>query len=214
MNIKALLQTASTVVFSFGLLVAGNVSAITKCQDAEGKWHYGDYADEECAASGLHTEIDENSGLKLGEEGPPPTAEETKAEEDARAAQEAAERAAAEQKAREDKLLSIYESEQSIITARDTRLESVDNMISINNDLRQGLVEQLAKLEELRQSTSERDAANELDQNIAKTHAQIAEYDAANKAKLAEREEIERKYNLDLANYRKIIHGGTGQEDG
>lgn len=214
MNIKVLLQMASTVVFSFGLLAASNVSAITKCQDADGKWHYGDYADEECAASGLHTEIDGKSGLKVREDGPPPTAEEVKAEEDAKAAQEAAERLAAEQKAREDKLLSIYESEQSIITARDTRLASVDNMISINNDLRQSLVEQLAKLEDLRKSASEDDAANKLDQDIAKTRAQISDYDAANKARLAERAEIERKYNLDLANYRKIIHGTTDQEDG
>lgn len=208
-------QLARAVVLSISTLAVSNVSAITKCQDESGKWHYGDYAAEECEAS-LHTEIDER-GLTVGEEAVPPTAEELTAAQEAEAAQKAAQenaqREAAEKQAQEKRLLSTYDNEQSIITARDDRLQSVDNTIEVNKELTKGLLQRLGKLQEDRQSSNDQDAKR-IDDEIASIRAQIADYEGANEAKLAERVEIERKYNLDLDYYRRLTQGKVQQEGG
>lgn len=208
-------QLARAVVLSISALAVSNVSAITKCQDESGKWHYGDFAAEECEAS-LHTKIDER-GLTVSEEAAPPTAEELTAAQEAEAAQKAAEekaeREAAAKRAQDERLLSTYENEQSIITARDDRLQSVDNLIEVNKDLTKGLMQRLAKLQEQRQSSSGQDATR-VDNEIASIRTQIADYEAANEAKLVERAEIERKYNVDLDYYRRLTQGKVQQEGG
>jgi len=197
------------IIFAFALtsLTANTAmaqSTIQKCQDADGKWHYGDYAADACAQSVIES-MDGESGLKTGEEGLPPTKEELEAQAAAEAQSEADKASKTEQRARENRILAIYESEEQIINARDQRIAAVDNSIKFNNTMKARLTERLAGFEEQAKSESlkEKDRAA-LQERITALNAQIADYDSATAAKQNEKQEIESHYNGDLEFYREV----------
>ncbi len=197
--------TKTIFMFASALLMANAAiaqSTIQKCQDADGKWHYGDYAADACAQSVIES-MDAESGLKTGEQGLPPTKEELEAQAAAEAEKEAEKASKAEQRARENRILAIYESEEQIIDARDQRVTAVNNSIEFNNTMKARLVERLSGFEEQakNESLKEKDRAA-LQERITALKAQIADYDSATAAKEKERQEIEAHYNGDLEFYR------------
>jgi hypothetical protein len=187
-------------VFLVAALLAapcGAAEKIKKCQDAEGRWHYGDNAAEECERSKI-TVIDER-GQKVKELEVPPTADEVAAEK-AKREQAERERERAERQREEDqRLLATYDSAQAIIRARDERIAYIKEQIQINEEL---LVKLRANAQRLRTQGGEQASAG-----ATRTEAQIAEYEAANAHLAQELERVTRKYNDDLARYRAL----TGQ---
>ena len=92
----------SLLVFSTLLVTALPAFAIKKCQDADGKWHYGDIAVEECENSKITTLTDR--GFIKEEEAAPKTEAELRAEAEEQALMEKEEREkreAEEERARE-----------------------------------------------------------------------------------------------------------------
>lgn len=199
--------TDMMLVFLVAALVApaalgGADRRITKCQDASGRWHYGDTAADECARSRI-TELDER-GVTVKEIGAAPTKEQIEArEEQKRHAQEERKRAAA-QKERDERLLATYENEEAIIRARDQRVGHINETIQINRELSNKLQGKLDRLKGQARTETDKKASAALARRIARTEARIAEYKAANKEKIAEREKVKEKYNIDLARYRRI----------
>ncbi|MDH3693223.1 MAG: hypothetical protein OER96_01455 [Gammaproteobacteria bacterium] len=192
-------------VFASALLTANTTmaqSTIQKCQDADGKWHYGDYAADACAQSIIES-MDGESGLKTGEEGLPPTKEEQEAQAAAEAAEEAEKENRVEQRARENRILAIYESEEQIINARDQRVKAAMDSIEFNNTMKTRLQERLTGFEEQakNESLKEKDRAA-LQERITALKSQIAAYDSATAAKEKEMQDIETHYNGDLEFYR------------
>lgn len=177
-------------------------TTIKKCQDAEGRWHYGDTTAQECAESKV-TEIDER-GVKVKETDAPPSAGEIKAREDAKVRAEQERIQAAEQKRLDDRLLATYEDATAIIRARDERVRYIDDAITINNELIANLEARLGRLRERAKGVQDKKLSAELADNIARTEAQITEYVEVNAERKRERERITQKYNLELARYREI----------
>lgn len=175
------------------LLVAGTADAqnITKCQDAQGDWHYGDFASEACAEESTVTEIDER-GITVQESEAPPTEDEL---EDRRAAQEQ-ERVEEERRVRERaenrRLLQTYDSAAAIIRARDQRISAVDQELESHRLFRQDLVDEKQSVQ------AGGDASTDtLDH-------QIEQYDAAIRSLEEQRREVAEEYNRELQRYREL----------
>jgi hypothetical protein len=173
---------------------------IKKCQDATGKWHYGDIAADECTRSRI-TEIDKR-GLKVDVHDAPPTREELEAARATEATRQEEEARAQEQRRRDNHLLAIYDSEQSIILARDERLASIDRMLKSDENYKAKLQDNLSGLEKLagRNSSDEK-----LQKDIEALRTQIREYEEAIDARLRQRELVIGRYTSDLNHYRDIV---------
>lgn len=139
-------QLLFIVVFALVPWAPGGAQTITKCQDAEGNWHYGTYASEICGDRPV-TELRE-SGVTLEVHEAPPTAEELQAIK----RREEAERQAQikrEEKRRIDRtLMEKYESEEVIIGLRDQRIAELTRQIEFNTEQMARLREELAAMPE------------------------------------------------------------------
>ncbi len=119
-----------TLLLAGLLSVSFNVLAIQKCKDAEGNWHYGDNAQENCADTEV-TNLDKRGFIKDRIDAP-------KTEEELLLEQEAKEKEAEElakleaEKAERERVLSIYEREEDIDRQRDNKLASVDGNIRVH----------------------------------------------------------------------------------
>ncbi|MEK7260901.1 MAG: hypothetical protein AAB068_02555, partial [Pseudomonadota bacterium] len=105
----------------------GTGKLIKKCQDAAGKWHYGDNAAEECAKSKV-IEISEK-GTKKKETAAPLTEQELKERELRKDEIEHERKQTEEQKRRNELLLSTYGHEDDISYTRDRKLAQLENSI-------------------------------------------------------------------------------------
>lgn len=172
---------------------AAGAETITKCQDSEGNWHYGDFAADACAEDGTITEIDER-GVKVKESEAPPTQEELDAQEAAREQQEQEAARRERQEAEDQRLLQTYDSTQAIVDARDQRVSAINQEIESHELFRQDLVDEKQRLD----GDGDR---------VAELEGQIEQYDEAIRRLQQEREETRQKYNRDLERYREL----TGQ---
>ncbi len=109
------------------------VHAIAKCQDADGKWHYGDLAASACGTAKI-TIID-NTGRKIDEIGVPMTIEEIKAQEAEEKRKELEEKQQARREMEKKRILAIYPTEDSVIRARDDRLKGMDKNLRLQEEL-------------------------------------------------------------------------------
>jgi hypothetical protein len=170
--------------------------SIKKCQDAEGRWHYGDTAAEECERSKI-TVIDKR-GLKLDEVAAPRSQEEiereTRENAEERTRAEEAERMREEQQDRDQRLLATYEGPAAIVRARDERLEHIDRTIGTNNEL-------IARLREKRVAQAQARAQDQ----VEAVDRQIAAYEEANATAREQRAAVEARYNADLERYRELV---------
>lgn len=206
-------RTAVLTVLTIPLIFATTAATgakITKCQDADGKWHYGTYAAQECAARGNITTIDDKSGLTVEEKAPPPTREEldarAKAEEDAKKEKEQA----ARQKVIDDRLLSTYDSESAIIEARDRRLEAINKELAFSDAMLAELVEQRADIEErLKRKDLKKNLKDKLEQNQAGVLARIDAYNRAVKRRMDEKVFLEDEFEQLLIRYRELKGAGS-----
>ncbi len=103
--------------------------AIKKCQDANGKWHYGDFAVAACNESKVTT-LDKRGNVKAEREAPLTKEELAAKAEQERAEQERLEQEQAEREERQ-RVLSIYETEADIERQRDNQIYSVESNIAV-----------------------------------------------------------------------------------
>ncbi|MCG6872621.1 MAG: DUF4124 domain-containing protein [Gammaproteobacteria bacterium] len=169
------------------LAATGGSSLITKCQDAEGQWHYGDNASAECARSGVTTI--NSKGVKVQEEAAPPAPEDVEKAQDAEERARAAEIVAEEQRQQDERLLATYESEEAIIAARDERLAWLESTLQANREI-------VVRLKKRLEGTKGKEAAG--------IQIQIADFEKANASYTAQREQIRQRYGRDLDRYREL----------
>lgn len=178
------------------LFTAAHGQSISKCQDAEGNWHYGDFAAEACEEKGTVTEMDER-GLKVDESEAPPTQEELEARRaEKQRQQEQAERRA-EQEKKDRQLLQAYDSARAIIRARESRVEALDRELESHRLLRQDLVDARKEAQE-RGDNADR---------VGNLEQQIQQYDAAIKKLESQRRTTIDEYNQVLDRYRELTSG-------
>lgn len=191
MKFNAICLALWAVLFTAG----AQAQSITKCQDAEGKWHYGDFASEACAKDSTITELNER-GIKVRESDAPPTQAELDARKAAeeKAKEEAAHRAEVE--AENQRLLRAYDSAQSIIDARDERIEAMERDLESQRLFRQDLVDEKKKLE----------AEGGQSGHISVLEQQIQQYDKAIDTLQSERQATIEDYNQELKRYRELAN--------
>jgi len=189
MNAYTVMLAATALLLPF----AAQPQSITKCQDAEGNWHYGDFAAEACAEESTIVEIDER-GRTVRETEAPPSAEELEKEQAAKQAEQREAERRARQREADQRLLRTYDSVESIIQARDSRVEALDNDLETNRRFRQDLVDEKERLLE----------SNGDPERIRRIEAQIKEYDEAIEALKRDRRATLERYNEEAERFREL----------
>jgi hypothetical protein len=182
---------------------AGAGPSIKKCQDAHGKWHYGDSADAECAQSKITIMSDQ--GVTKKEIAAPPTAAEVKATEARKDEVERERKAAEEQKKKDQILLSTYGHEDDIKFVRDRKLAQIEASIKASTETLKSLNTVLGRLE--KQAEEEQKAgkvAPDTAKQVESNKNQIANREAEIVQKRKEQEVIRADSERDLARYREL----------
>lgn len=191
-------RTLPIVVLGLALSAVNVASAgtIKKCKDADGKWHYGDFAAEECAKSKI-TEIDKQ-GLKVKEQLAPPTEAELEARREAQERQQQAAREAEARMKERERISKSYSSEEAITRQKDNQVQALDQAIDTDQKLKARLGARLGKLTATLAPPAE----------LESVKGQIADYDAAIAAKQSKRAAIIKRFDEELALYRELVIGG------
>lgn len=183
---------------------------IKKCKDAQGKWHYGDHAAEECERSKV-IELS-GQGVKTKVIRPPATEQELQERARAQAEAEQARKLAQDQARRDRQLLATYGHEEDIKYIRDRKLAQIEASITATSLTLKPMRAALARMESEAASGK---ASKEVAEQIAQTKAQIARHEAAVAAKRQEQEVIRGRAEADLKRYRELkrhkVLDGTGQ---
>lgn len=177
------------------LIVPVSAETIKKCQDANGKWHYGDHAAFECEQYSRITEIDEE-GYKVGEVDAPPTQEELDAKIRAERQLSEQEDTDAKQKRLDQRLLITYENPERILQTRDALLAAIDSAVDADRELRDQLTVELRRIE----ASGGPNAA----ENAESIRQQIADFDEAIQARLATKEIAKNRYEMEHRRYKEL----------
>lgn len=202
---KRINQIAVVMTLLTSLASQTGWSQIAKCQDAEGKWHYGDNAADVCRESKI-TVLDK-SGLKVKEIDRPPTQAELAAREAERKRREAEEAEAHERAVARERILRVYPNEESIIRARDERLTGIQKNIDLDEKLLDELRLEKNKLEKQGKPKDAKGRAKQA-QRLQGIEKDIESYSASISRLRADREKVRRKYKIILEEYRDLTGAG------
>lgn len=190
-----MIRVATLLTFLF-LVVHGHAQAETfkKCQDADGKWHYGDQAAEVCELSKI-TELDA-SGVTLNQISAPATEEELQAKQRMEHKLVEQQRLDDEQKALDQRLLATYDDHKSIIRTRDAMLAAIDSAIEADQSLKEQLDKELATVI----TNSGEDAGEKTDE----LKLRIEQFEKSIRDRLATRELTRERYDLQLSRFQEL----------
>jgi hypothetical protein len=184
-------------------------STIKKCQDATGKWHYGDTAAEECARSKV---VEMSSGGVTRKEIAAPLTEEELRRSAASAAEDERKRREAGDRARTDQLLlSTYGHEQDILFVRDRKLGQIESSIKATEETLKSLRAALARLEQQAAEDKDPKSLEQTQKAVLQTKAQIARHQATIESRRKEQEAIRAQAEADLKRYRELKEAKTGK---
>jgi hypothetical protein len=175
------------------LCVPAQGKNITKCQDAQGNWHYGDFASSACANNAPITQIDQQ-GMTVEKLAAPPTAKEVEEQKTKQEEEHEEAKQRAKQRQEDQRLLRTYDNAQSIIDAKNERIKAMDRDIESQRLLRQSLVNQKEKVEK---DGNSKDTIDSLDK-------QIKQYDDAIEGIQDEKKTTIEDYNRQLKRYREL----------
>jgi len=177
---------------------------IKKCQDAAGKWHYGDSADEECARSKV-IELD-TRGIQRKEIAAPRTEAELKASEQNREQEEKAHKLAEDQLRRDQQLLATYAIEEDIVMTRDRKVSDIEAQIHASQETLKSLRTSLTRLQA--QAAEEQRTGKQVSPQTAKTisnnEAQIAKHEAYVEKMKKDQEATRAQYQAELERFREL----------
>ncbi len=184
-------------------VAAETKTKIAKCKDAQGIWHYGDTAADECAKSNVT--VINDKGIRVKDIAAPPTAAELKAREANKAAEDEKQRQVADQKKRDEQLLATYGIEDDINLARERKLSDIRAQMSSIESTLATLKATLRRMQlQADQEKKTGKVVPQTEANIAKTEEQIAKQEAAMAAREADKIAIKTRYDADLKRYREI----------
>jgi hypothetical protein len=199
-------QGLALLTIACSLLVMANVQAetpnqkIKKCQDATGRWHYGDTAAESCNQSKVT--IINDKGLRVKEIGPPPTEAELKASERNKTNTDNERKRIEDLNRKNEQLLAIYENENQIIAARDRKLAELEAQTRASSDTLNTLRATLNRIQA--QAKSGGKPSQDAGGNIANTEAQIARHESVLAEIKKQQEAVTSRYQAELDRYREI----------
>lgn len=187
-----------SLMFSL-ILVSPSAFAISKCQDADGKWHYGDHAPDLCARSKI-TQMNQH-GTVVGGEDAPKTAEQIEQERIAEEKQQAIlekEQAVEEEKRR---LLNIYETVEDIDRVRDNQLYAVQSNIDVHNAYLGAMNNKIIRLEEKERRTTRTDLKEKVQQEIAEAKENVEKFNGQLQKLETQKIDIIEKFSAEKEQY-------------
>lgn len=182
------------------LLTAPSAHAIKKCKDAEGKWHYGDNADELCQTTKVTT-LDSRGFVKETLEAPKTEEEKLVEAELKRKEQEELARIKKEDEER-DRILSIYERESDIDRQRDNKLASVEGNIRVHRAYLKQMDSKIKRLES-KSATAKGLHKQNLDKEIVASKSRVVEFSAELKRLEEQKISIAEKFATEKKLYRE-----------
>lgn len=198
MNVKNKKRVYPLIFLS---VLASNSFAISKCQDANGKWHYGARANSKCVESEI-TKLNDR-GVVKDKVVAPKTPEELKA---ARAKVQEEEKIRLIEKAeleQKNRILKIYEKEEDIERVRQNNVRSINQQIGLTNNYIKSLREKReSKLNEMNTVNSQT-LKDDIKQQIADIDAEIKQ-SSQSSLKLEEKlKTVNARYDKELSLFRK-----------
>ncbi len=177
---------------------------IKKCQDTQGRWHYGDTADAQCKQSKV-VEINKQ-GITTKEIAAPLTPEELKQRELNKSSVEAEKKKADEQARQDQLLLATYGHEDDISFVRDRKIadiegqmqSSLQTLTSLGNALKRV---QAQAAEEQRGGKPVSEATTK---HIANIETQISKHEQYVALKKQEEEATRLQAKKDMERYREL----------
>jgi hypothetical protein len=200
-KLKAIPVKIAVIILPAMLINPAAVFAISKCQDASGKWHYGDNAASACGDAAI-TVIDAR-GRKVEEIAPPMTEDELLAMEAELKREEQELKQQAKRDLEKKRILAIYPREEDIILARDSRIQSMDKSIKLQEDLLDGMRLEMRELEARAVPQNEKAKAR-LEKRKIMQKESIDEYYQAITRLRREREKTLEKYEYILSEFRQL----------
>lgn len=188
------------LVFAGISLVSSSALAIQKCKDAEGNWHYGDYAEEKCSTTEV-TELNKR-GFITDKIDAPKTEEELKLEaEQEKQEEEELARLKKEQDER-DRVLSIYEREEDIDRQRDNQLASVDGNIRVHKAYLKQMDKKIERLNN-KAAAANKFQKEKIEKELVASKSRIEEFSVELKRLEEQKLAITEKFALEKEMYRK-----------
>ncbi len=193
------LATMAAVLIGTTVADAADKGGISKCQDATGRWHYGDTAAAECARSKV-TVLSEQ-GVKKKEIAAPLSQADLKQRDELKQKEEQAK----EQAKQDELLLSSYAHEADVVYVRDRKLSQLESSIKASEETLKSLRAALARMEA--QAADEQKTGKVSEQTakgVEQTRSQVAKHEAAIAMKRKEQEVVRTRAEIDLARYREL----------
>lgn len=185
--------TAVTILM-VALMGPAMAQQIKKCQDADGNWHYGNFADEACSDSAVD-ELHE-TGVTIGTDLPPPSDEEVQRQARMDEAKKMQEEFGEEQRKRDLEVLRIYGNEQTIVATRDRKLAAIDNNIDVTRQIKAGTMKDIDKLLKMKQT-------KKVKRQLEEREDAVKSYNRVIRHNLTEREKLSEKYITLLNEFRE-----------
>ncbi len=205
---KTQLPAFSLLSLSAGLLLSVSVmnaeAKLYKWVDENGDVQYSDKLPPQ-ANKGAHSEMSQ-SGRVVDKKGAAKTAEEIAREQELERLREIQEELVAKQKAEDAVLLKTFRSEQDLVTARDAKLNALDNLITITKGNLKRFKTQLTALQSsaAKQEKSGKQVNKKLTQDIESLERQISGGYASILAREQNKETIFLEYEDDINRFRTL----------
>jgi len=195
---KKLLLSITSVVLLSSLPPA---YAIKKCQDADGKWHYGDIAVQQCKRSKVTT-LNDRGFIEKEKEAPKTEEQLLKEKEELAVAEAEAARIQAKEDER-NRILSVYETEADIDRQRDNQIKSVEGSIAVHKAYVKSMTAKIVRLEKngvnFRGKRKERQLAE-----IEDSHNRIKNSESELKKLDNQKDSIMKRFDNEKRIYREI----------
>lgn len=177
---------------------------IKKCQDAHGRWHYGDTADAQCKQSKV---VEMNKQGITTKEIPAPLTPKELEQRELNKNTVAAEKKKAEEQARQDQiLLATYGHEDDISFVRDRKIADIDGQVKASLQTLTSLGNALKRVQA--QAAEEQRGGKPVSEattkHIANIEAQIAKHQQYVALKKQEEEATRIQAEKDMARYREL----------
>ncbi|MEK6771330.1 MAG: DUF4124 domain-containing protein [Pseudomonadota bacterium] len=197
------LPTLVLLMLSLPALAAEKEPKIFKCQDAQGRTHYGSTAASECARSKVIEMSDQGTARR--EIAAPPTEAELK-DREARRGDEERQKQDSDDRARKDKiLLATYPNVEELEQFRTRKLTEMENAIQASETTLQSLRRSLERLEgEVAEEKKAGKPNAKTSKALEQARKQVERHDEQIAKRRQDMENMRKQYDADVARYREL----------
>jgi len=197
--------TVSIVLIGLGLMLSQSASAITKCKDANGKWHYGDNVEHLCSVSKITT-LDSRGVIKkqvARKKTDEQLAEEERQKALAIEAELEAEQQEAQEKILKERVLGSYESEADIEKTRTQKISAFEKRKKQYEVYLGYLAKKKEMLNYRAKNTTSKFKLDEIKQELVEVESEIESSENDKKSVDTSISSVNNEYDQELALFKK-----------